>query len=171
MNKRIKKITLLAFLTALSLAFMFFAAVMPTGQLGFLAAASLCGIVAVFEYGFSGGALVYAASAILGFLLIPEKGQALIYTLFFGYYPIIKSAAEKQRSRIIEWSIKLLILNVSLCVMLFVFILTVFDISRLSHSYILLFVIFNLIFIVFDIGVSKLISFYALRIRNRVRRR
>lgn len=171
MNKKTERLTLLAVFTALSLAFMFLSSVFPMGQMGVLAVASLFGIAAVVEYGIGGGALVYAASAILGFLIIPDKSQTIIYTTFFGYYPVIKHVAEKQKSRIVEWAIKLVVFNAALCVVLFAFSITIFDLSRLGNSYLLVFALCNVVFVIFDFGVTKLIAFYTYRIHNRIHRR
>ena len=68
-----KKLTLSALFTALSVVFLNLASVMPTGQLGFAAVTTLCGAGAVIEAGVAGGLGVFAATSVLGLLIIPEK--------------------------------------------------------------------------------------------------
>lgn len=170
MREKVGRMTLLAVFAAFSLAFMFLSSALPTGQMGFLAISSLFGIAAVCECGIWGGVLFYAVTAILGFLLIPDKSAVLVYALFFGYYPTVKALAERRRSQIAEWAIKLLIFNAALSVMLFLLSLTVFDVLRIIKSRILLFAVCNIVFLLFDIGVSRLISFYIARIHGRFRR-
>ena len=50
---------------------------------------------------------IYAAVAILGIFLVPDKEVAVMYLAFFGYYPILKSLIESKCSRVIEWVLKL----------------------------------------------------------------
>ena len=121
MKKSTKKISVCALLCALSVAVLYIASVMPTGQLGITAIASLLGISAVIETDIKGGIAVFAATSVLGFLVIPEKSALLLYVLFFGYYPILKSIAEKQKSRVTEWIMKLFTANAALSVIIFLF--------------------------------------------------
>ena len=72
-------------MAALTVACLYLASAFPTGQVGIVAVASLFTIAAVIEAGIKHAALLYAVCAILSFLMIPLKGVAIIYTLFFGY--------------------------------------------------------------------------------------
>ena len=170
MDRRTGKLAFLAVAAAFSVGFIYLACVLPTGQIGFLAAASLFGVASVAEYGVGAGLLEYAASALLGFLLAPDKSYPLVYALFFGYYPALKALAERLRSRILGWALKLAVLNAALAAMLFLFSLTIFDLSRIGNSTIILFVLCNLVFVLFDLGVTKLIGLYRGRIRGWIRR-
>ena len=163
-----RRLTLTAVFTAFSVAFMYLSAVFPTGQLGFLGISSLLGVAAVIEYRLAGGLLVFAGTAIIGLLIVPDKTLVLLYSLFFGYYPIMKSLAERVRSRILEWGIKLAVFNAALTLVLFVFKFVLFDFSFLKDSYPLLYVFCNIIFILFDIGVSRVIIFYMSKISSKI---
>ena len=83
---------------------------------------------------------------------------------------MLKSVAEKRRSRLAEWAIKLAAFNAALTLILFAFNLTVFDLSKVSGSYIAAYAILNAVFAAFDYGVSKLIFFYMARIHSHIRR-
>ena len=163
-KSKIKRLTLTAVFTAFSIIFMYLSAVLPTGQLGFLGISSLFGIASVIEYGIAGGLFVFIGTAVIGLIILPDKALVLLYAMFFGYYPILKALAEKCRSRVLEWSIKLSIFNAALTLILFVFKFVLFDFSFLNNSYLLLYIFCNAVFVLFDIGVSRVIAFYLNRI-------
>ena len=98
MKKKSRFIAVCAMFSALSVAVLYIASFFPTGRLGMVAAAALFGIAAVIEATVKGGCAVYVVTALLGFLVVPEKSAPLLYALFFGYYPIIKSVAENRKS-------------------------------------------------------------------------
>lgn len=164
MSKKTKIITLSAVFTALSVVFLYLASVMPTGQLGFSALASLCGVCVVIETGIGGGLGVFAATSILGFLLIPEKTYMLLYVCFFGYYPVVKLLFERFRSPVLGWVCKLAVFAAALTVLLFAFRLTLFDVSFLSGRRWLLYIVLGAVFVVFDLGVTQVIGYYRVKI-------
>ena len=165
-----KKLTLLAMSTALSVLFMYLSSVLPTGQLGFIAAASLLGFFAVIETGVSGALMLYTASSILALLLVPRRTPVLIFIIFFGYYPIIKYFAEKMKTPILSWCVKLLVFNAAYSVVFLLFKEVIFDITVLQNSTAIAFVAGNLVFVFFDIGVSKLIWLYKTRLNRYFKR-
>lgn len=167
-RKKLRRVAFTAVFTALAAAFLYVASVFPTGQLGFLGVASLCGIAAVVEYGLAGGLFVYAGTAVLGLLLVPSKALVGLYAVFFGAYPIVKALAER-RGRLLEWCVKLLFFNAALSVALFALKLTVFDLSRLKYGEALAYVLGNAVFAVFDIAVSRAIGAYMAKIHPKIR--
>jgi len=50
---------------------------------------------------------------VLSCLLLPDKGIAVAYTLFFGYYPILKSLLEKYLPRWLVWVCKFAAFNLA----------------------------------------------------------
>ena len=56
------------------------------------------------------GVGVYFSTAFLSLLLITDKEAALTYTLFFGYYPLIKDIIEKL-PKALAWLLKLVLFN------------------------------------------------------------
>ena len=74
------------------------------------AVASVVMLLAVLELGKGWAFGVYAAASILALLIIPSKEAAVLYAVFFGYYPILKAVLEKKlRQRVIEWIVKLVL--------------------------------------------------------------
>ena len=168
-RKATRLITVSAVMTALSVVSVYLGSVFPTGQLGFAAISSLFVIAAVVECGLKGGIFVYIGSAALTLLLVPDKSTALLFALFFGYYPVIKSLAERPKSRVLEWIIKLCLLNAALSVLLFLFKLTIFDYSVINGSTPLIYLLANIVFVLYDIGVSRLIFIYVNKISKRIK--
>lgn len=170
MRSKTRKITISAVLAALSVTFLYISSLLPSGQIGFAALASVCGIAAVIEAGIGAGAAVYVVSSVIGFLIVPNKNVVIIYAVFFGYYPVVKSLAEKLKNRIAEWLVKFLIMNIALSALLFAFSVTIMNLSQLDGKYVIIYILFNAAFLVFDIGISRVASIYDQKIHNKNRR-
>ena len=171
MNLKTKKTTLCAMMAALSVAFMFIGNLFPTGRMGFMAIASLFTVSIVIHYGYILAVLMFVVSTILGLLILPDKTPIAFYALFFGYYPIIKSFAERKK-RVMSWIIKMFVFNIALTV-IFIFmkeLLLLRFFEKLSENIlgIVIYITFNVIFIVYDIGLSRLIGFYMTNIYNKI---
>ena len=170
MKKRTRNITITALFTALTVVFLYVAAVLPTGQVGFVAVASLFAVAAVVESGLGAGLFVFIGSALLGYLIVPNKTAVFLYGLFFGYYPVLKSLIERIRKRIPEWILKLAVFNAALSVIWFGLSYILFNSSLLGTNTFVIYLIGNAAFILFDIGVTKLIGFYRNNISKKLRR-
>ena len=83
MKKNTKTITICAMMIALSLVFMYIGVLLPSGRAGFMAVASLFMLAAVIECGYVPALCVFAASSILGFLIMPD--EAGVYLASFTY--------------------------------------------------------------------------------------
>ena len=76
--------------------------------------AGMLTLFCVIELGRSWAFGVYVAAALLSLLLLPNKEAAVLYTAFFGYYPIVKAILEGRRMpRILEYLLKLAVFNIS----------------------------------------------------------
>ena len=82
---------LVGLLTGLSLICLYLAFVAPSGKLGVVALAGIFPAGAVVSAGLAAGFFCYAATGILGMFLIPSKSVALLYLIFFGLWPMLKS--------------------------------------------------------------------------------
>ena len=168
-----KRITLCGLMAALSVVFMFIGTVFPSGRMGFMAIASLFTVAVVIQYGYLPALAVYVVSTVLGFLILPDKAPIAFYAVFFGYYPVIKSIAEKLKKPAFGWGLKFIVFNAALTLM-FVFLrqllmLRFFDKLQGNILGIVIYIAFNIIFAVYDVGISKLIGFYMVRIYNKLR--
>ncbi len=166
-----KTVALGGVLTALSLVLLYLASVSPTGRLGLTAVAGVVPAAAVVSGGLGAGVLSYLAAGLLGLLLIPAKDAAILYLLFFGIYPLVKYGIERLRRLGPEWLLKLAFFNLMLSV--FLFGLSHIFFAALPAEDLPLWMIYlagNAIFVVYDLGFSKLITFYAKRIDRILRK-
>jgi len=117
-------------------------------------------------YGFG----AYVATSALAILLTPSS--AVMYVLFFGWYPSVKYLVERIDKRIPEWIIKLLLFNAAFAALYFIFPAVITDITpNFAEIFYVMAAILNAAFIVFDIGLSKIINYYARHIFPKIRRK
>lgn len=165
--KSASRVALGGALAALSLLLLYLSAMMPSGRIGMVAVAGLVPAVGVISGGLATGFLSYGAAGLLGLLLLPDKGCALLYAVFFGLYPMVKSLIERLRKLPLELILKLAFFNVVLAILLFGFSKLLFPLlPEFLHSTLLIFLAGNVVFLIYDYGVSKLITYYASRIRG-----
>lgn len=115
------------------------------------------------------GAIVFAVSEIIGkkwalgvffvtslisFILLTDKEAALNYTLFFGYYPLLKPVYEKL-PKVISWVVKLLGFNIAITIIglivTFIFKLPFLDEDLGGFTIPLFALLFNVVFVMYDI--------------------
>ena len=89
------QVALVGVLAALSLVLLLLASVSPSGRMGIVAVAGLVNAAAVISGGLHAGFLCWAVAGILGLILSPDKGNVLLYLVFFGLYPMVKSLIEQ----------------------------------------------------------------------------
>ena len=85
---------LVGLLTGLSLISLYLAFLAPSGKLALVAVAGVFPAGAVVSASLAAGFFCYGATGILGLLLIPSKSVALLYLIFFGLWPMVKSLLE-----------------------------------------------------------------------------
>ena len=168
MDRKTRVITLSALFSALSVIFLYIASVWPTGRFGLVALSSLFVAAAVCDAGILPSVYVFIVSSALGMLLLPDKSAPLLYILFFGYYPVLKSLIERLEKVVIQWVLKLIVFNIALIIILF-FLRTLILGNSLNYPTPVLYAGGNIIFIVFDYGFSKVMRFYNERVSKRMK--
>ncbi len=139
-----------------------------------IAGAFLMVLVVEFGAGFAG--LVYVAVSIISLLILGNKEAAVMYVAFFGYYPIIKSFIEKYlRRKIPCWIIKYLIFNVAMVAAYFIvtkiFMISFDDLEAFGKFALpLLLLAGNVLFFMYDILLTRLVSIYIYKWRKSVKR-
>jgi hypothetical protein len=98
-------------------------------------------------------------------LVVADKEAAVMYTLFFGYYPIIKGFIEKKTKLVLSWIIKYVIFNVAVISSYFIvtrFLGIGFDDMGLFGKYAMsaLLALANVVFAIYDIALTRLVSMY-----------
>lgn len=171
-----KKFTLSSIMTALALVCLFGSAYLPTGRIALLAITSMCILVTVSQCGTRYGWMQYTATSILALLLIPFKFQVLLFIALLGYYPMVKLYIEKIEKLSLEWIVKILFFTTLLIIAYFVvkYILVqhisfgaVFDVI-MTHL-LLVVIIAEVVFVVYDYLLSFFAKFYNENIRDRIR--
>jgi len=171
---KIKTLALCSMLAALGVVVLLLGSFIEVLDLSAAMFASLIVVIAVIEAGKYWPWLTYAVTALTALLLLPYKLPAIMY-LLAGYYPIIKEKLEKL-PKIVAWVIKLFIFNLSLTLVLVVLKLFLPGVSielvpglENIYTYLIYYVAGNLIFVLYDVLLTRLVSFYIFKLRDRLR--
>lgn len=155
---------------ALAVALLYLACVIPSGRIGVVALAGLMPVGALLAAGKAAGYLCWAASGLLGLILLPDKVLALTYLLFLGFYPLIKSKIESKRNVPFEIVVKLLYFNVMLTVFSLLFgemFFSLFSTWMTEGSW-LLYLAGNAVFVLYDIGLTRVITIFIHRTNGKM---
>ena len=175
MNERIRKrtkyITLSAMLSALGVVLLSLGSLIEVLDITTSVFASLLCIYAVIEMGGAYPWMIWLVTSTLGLLLLPVKTPAVFYALFAGFYPILKEKLEKLK-RPLSDIFKLVVFHV--CLGAIVLVMTLFIPNALGLADakwmpVVLYLMSLAVFVLYDIALTRLISFYLIRLRKRFR--
>ena len=168
-KNNVRRLTTCAMLAALGVVLLWLGSVVEVVDMSMAVVASLLCVFAVIEYGGSAPWLVFAVMGILSLILVPQKTPAVMYVLFFGYYPIIKEKLERF-PRVLSWVWKEAVFNVALIVMLVLSRwLLMGEQAQTLWFYLAFGVLAEIVFPVYDVALTRLISLYVYKLRNRFR--
>ncbi len=168
---RIKYITVGAMLSALGVVLLALGSLIEVLDLTTAVLASFLCIYAVIEMKGAYPWMIWLVTSFLSLLLLPQKTPAIFYAMFAGFYPIVKEKLEKL-SRLAAWICKLAVFHLSLGAMILtlrIFFPTSLDMSGLWWMPLVLYLMALVCFVLLDVALSRLITFYILRLRNRFR--
>lgn len=163
---------------ALCLVIMFSTAFIPFGTYALPCLAGAMLVVVVIENGRNVAWMVYVSVSLLSILIVPDKEAVLVFVVFLGYYPIIKSNLERFCSRLVEYFCKLALFNFTIisgyAVMAYVFglselIADLGDLGRIGMA--VLIFLANVVFILYDVALTRYCIIYVRRIRQSLVRR
>ena len=130
-------------------------------------------VIIYLELGFKNAFTVYITVSVLSFLLC-EKEAWLCYVLFFGYYPVIKAYIEKINNKVFEWIAKISLFSSAFAIILLLatFVLGIpLDTMGFGVYYIVgLFLGLEVMFVLYDIALTKTITLYLLVYREKFRK-
>ena len=154
-------------LAALQIVLMYIGTVIPSWKLALTAFAGVLNAAVLIECGVSHSLICFAAVSALSALILPQKSLAILYIVFFGYYPLLKSAAEHISKRWLEWVVKLAVFNFA-CVLCMAALRFGFisDINLPDIALAVLWLGLNVVFVIYDIGLTQLIGLYIHRIHK-----
>lgn len=170
-RKQTKYLTVSAMLCALGVILLSLGSLIEVLDMTAAVLASLLCVYAVIEMGRAYPWLIWLVTSALSLLLLPQKTPALFYALLAGFYPILKEKLEKL-SRPIAWLLKLAVLHLSLVAIvlgLWVFFPASLDMGGTKWMLIALYIASVACFVLYDIALSRVITFYLFKLRNRFR--
>lgn len=168
MDASVKKLTRAALMAALSVVLLWLGTVLPSGRLALTAISGVLTALTLIHCGAGYAWGVFAAAGILGLLLLPQKAPALLYLALLGYYPLLKSFLERLHRRWAEWTLKLLVCNAALFVVLLLAReLLAPQIRDLPQILIHLGV--SVVFVIYDRGLTGLLQYYIRQISGHIR--
>lgn len=171
MNKRknlASKVALGGVTTALSMVFMLLAGVTSTLVYAIPMFVGALLIVLVIETGKGFATAVYIAVSILSLLVLGNKEAAIMYVAFFGYYPILKGVIEQHSKSVLCWVIKYVVFNIAMVIAYFtvtkIFMISFEDIKSFGKFALpLLLFAGNIVFAMYDVLLTRLITIYFYR--------
>ncbi|MEG0750905.1 MAG: hypothetical protein RR998_04075 [Oscillospiraceae bacterium] len=175
MSGKTYKIALGGIVSALAVAMMFFGSIIPFATFVAPAAASLAVLYFCLEFTGKTAFAVYAVIAALAVLVSPDKEQALLFACFFGYYPVVKLALERSLPKAAAWICKLLVCDTSLFALYYI-ITQIFVIDAVREEFaqytsilfIVLAVLGDITFVIFDLALTRLSMIYLARVRPKI---
>ena len=176
MRKQSAKTALGGICAALMLALLFLLSVFPSATLAAPAVASVVMLLAVLELGKGWSVGVYAAASFLAIMVIPSKEAAVLFAVFFGYYPILKAVLESRiRNRIVNWIIKILLFLIVMTVSYYLMIrfmgIEFEEIDRYGKAAVPLLLGFGAVaFVGYDFCLTLFVSEYLRRWQKRFRK-
>ena len=153
-------------LVSLTLVILYATSIIPISKLSILTVASCLIPISIIRTSIKNTILVYIASSILSFFLVPTN-IAIYYTLFFGIYGIIKYFIEKFKNIFIELIIKLIAFNLLLGIG-YLITKSFLGIISPKFSFWILWIIAQGAFLVYDYALTLAISFFLNRFHKHI---
>ncbi|MBQ8922801.1 MAG: hypothetical protein IJ060_11710 [Oscillospiraceae bacterium] len=157
------RVALGGIVAALCITIMFLTGVLPALYIAAPMFAGLLMLILVEEVSVGWAWLTYVAVSLLAAIVTFDKEAALMFILFFGYYPILRMYLEKIRLKILRALLKQVLFNIFLVldywITVYVLGLPTFEDTMLS-MYIILIVSGNLLFLMYDRLLSGMHWFY-----------
>lgn len=158
-----KKLAFSAILCALGVVILFMGSLIEMIDITMAAMASFLVIVCMIEISGYMPLLVFAVTAVLSFLLLPNKSVVLIYSLFFGFYPVLKNYMERLPFAL-SWVCKFIVFNFFIGVYyVFAKDLLFPDIDSIKVYLVLL---LNVIFFTLDLAQTLFVTAYVNKFRK-----
>lgn len=171
MLKKSKQLSFGGIVSALSLILMFASAMLPMLEYTSPALAGAVLGLLVIEIGKKTAVIAYIAVSVLSFFIVPNKEVLILFIGFFGFYPILKSVIEKINKTLIRRIVKWLTFNTAI-VLSYIVIINVLGLTQVTNelgmfgewAWVVLLVIGNAAFVVYDIALSKGYEAYIIRL-------
>ena len=175
-----KDISLGGILVALISIILYSASILPISTLTILTIASAIIPVCIIRSNVKTSIFVYISSSLIAFFLVPIN-IGLLYFIFFGVYGIIKYFIERMRKENIEIILKLLFFNIAFLIGFIIMqnilginivagletlVSKFVDTSTSLIASIVLWIVAQPIFLIYDYAMTMIITFYLERIHK-----
>ena len=167
-----RRVTLCAMFCALGVVLMYLGSIIEVLDLSTAVLASLLGVIVVIEYGGPWPWAVWGVTGVLSLILLPNKLPGVMYVLFFGFYPLVKEKIESLPKKGVQWVLKMTVFNVALAILLVLMntvLLTEEVAKAIWELQVIAALLANVVFVVYDIAMTRLISLYLFKLRRRFR--
>ncbi len=117
---------------------------------------------------------VYIGVSLLSLFLCPDKEGALLFVSFFGYYPILRVYIHKLKSKLLRIASKLLVFNIAMVIRYtaLIFLFGMADaIDEAKWIFVMTIVMENIVFVMFDILLSRLLVLYTIKYKGKLFKR
>lgn len=135
----------------------------------------LCAIlmcVLLEECGLKTALCAYAAVSVISLILCPDKEAAILYVGFFGYYPAARMCIQKINLRLARAVIKLALFNFAIVcsywIMIKIFGAEALELDGGTVVLAALLGAGNLIFVLFEIVLGRILRLYDVRFKGRI---
>lgn len=166
-NKNSFDVALCGIIASLSILSMFMSGIIPVLMYTMPAISGALLIVIVIEVNKKWAWTTYAAVGVLSLFVTPLKDSSILFILFLGYYPILKSNFEKIKNKALCWVAKIVVFNAAAILFYQILIRFVSDSEMLEEAgslgkigVLLLLLAANVAFVIYDIALTRLISSY-----------
>ena len=136
------------------------------------AIAGLVGLIVLIEINTKWSIITYVVTAVLA-LLFAEPEAMLMYVLFLGYYPILKSVIEKINNKTVQYVVKFAVFNAAV-ILVYTVLAKIFgiymgDVGVLGkYGIAFLFALANVTFYLYDIVLVRVANVYLMRLHKQV---
>lgn len=153
-------------IAALSVLFLICTGLFPFSTYVLPAAAGALIIIMMIECSPKRSLFVYAAVSALSFFVVPDREAAMMYVGFFGFYPVVKSFAEKIKNKAGRFFVKISVFNVSVIIS-YLIIIYLFGLDEILSSnefgaltIALLLLMGNICFVIYDRALTSIAALY-----------
>lgn len=169
MHSNTSRIALCGVIAALSIVVMFMTGVIPIATFALPAIAGCFLIAVVAETSVRYGFAVYLVVSILSVLIVSDREAALLYIIFFGYYPVLYGVLSRIRKKVLRWIVKLLVFNGAMIMetVLALYLLSFPMEELMPFGWItipIMLVLLNAMFLLYDLSMNGLIVMYIRRL-------
>lgn len=128
-----------------------------------------------YEYKEKTAFTLYVATSFLALMLVPDQELVFMYVFVFGFYTIVKFPIDKLKNKPIRLALKFIYINISVCLS-YAILLFIFPVQALVNEFseygvafiVMLMVMFNIMFMIYDKALEKILLLYIYKFRKRI---